>query len=285
MAIDNPYIDDKGGDRILNAKVSPTPNTDYTKYGASANGIFDIIFGRRQPSPLYPKLSSPADEKILVEEWQVIGNQGYTGSCVGWGTANGAIQYQMVKKGTLTKDEWLSPKAAWISSRVRDEWSDNNDTYFALEGTSAKSALDFFRTTGCMLDSWMPNWGDANMSFADAKPIMSKYKISAYFNLGKDQLEWRKWMSAGYPLVVVMKVDQQFYNANSDTGLIERFDTQQGGLHGLHCVSMFGYRKNGRGNNYLLRNSWGTYWGNQGFVSVGDAYAGESFLEVWGVVV
>lgn len=83
MAIDNPYIDDKGGDRILNAKVSPTPNTDYTKYGASANGIFDIIFGRRQPSPLYPKLSSPADED---SRWQVIGNQGYTGSCVGWGT-------------------------------------------------------------------------------------------------------------------------------------------------------------------------------------------------------
>jgi C1A family cysteine protease len=55
--------------------------------------------------------------------------------------------------------------------------------------------------------------------------------------------------------------------------------TANSGLGG-HCVALVGY-VNGR---FIVRNSWGTGWGDKGFAHAADSYAQPAFTEAFGVV-
>src|SRR5438105_1277072 len=68
-------------------------------------------------------LSAPAalPAKVdLRQSWWDIGDQGNTGSCVGWATAEGVMRYLLVTAGRLTKTEHLSPRFVWMSSKETD---------------------------------------------------------------------------------------------------------------------------------------------------------------------
>jgi C1A family cysteine protease len=39
-----------------------------------------------------------------------------------------------------------------------------------------------------------------------------------------------------------------------------------------------------RAGVFIVRNSWGTGWGDKGFAYASDAYAKEAFTEAYGVV-
>lgn len=76
-----------------------------------------------------------------------------------------------------------------------------------------------------------------------------------------------------------MNVDDTWYKATVNGGdLAEYFsETARGG----HAVALVGY-DSGR---FIVRNSWGTDWGDGGFAYASLAYAQEAFTEAYGVVV
>ena len=48
-----------------------------------------------------------------------------------------------------------------------------------------------------------------------------------------------------------------------------------------HAVSIVGHTP-----DYLIvRNSWGTWWGDSGYVLISDDYVKRAFTEAWGVIV
>ena len=73
---------------ILNCLPSPTPERDWGIDVALAAGV-------HAPAAAIP----PA--KDLRTAWWSIGDQGSTGSCVGWGTAEGVLRWHFVKAGKL----------------------------------------------------------------------------------------------------------------------------------------------------------------------------------------
>ena len=76
-----------------------------------------------------------------------------------------------------------------------------------------------------------------------------------------------------------MNVDDTWYKATVNDGNMDEYfpDTARGG----HAVALVGY-SSGR---FIVRNSWGTDWGDDGFAYASLAYAQDAFTEAYGVVV
>ena len=100
-----------------------------------------------------------------------------------------------------------------------------------------------------------------------------------YFNLGKNLSQWKSWLAGTGPILVGLTVDQTFDQATSTGGNLDTFVPNS--VRGGHAVSLVGYTASGR---FILRNSWGTTWGDKGFGYASPAYIAAAFFnESYGV--
>jgi Papain family cysteine protease len=220
----------------------------------------------------------------LRAAWWAIDDQEDTGSCVGWATAEGVARYHMVKAGKLAKNVLLSPRFVWMGSKETDEFTARPETFIEEAGTSLKAAMDIARKYGTVPMSTLPFHivtkmyvGSENTLYAMA----AQRRITSYFNLLKDQNQWRTWLASHGPILVALSVDRSWDNATATGGNIDTFmpNTVRGG----HAVTIVGYTSGGR---FIVRNSWGTGWGDKGFGYVSSAYVAAAFFnESYGVTV
>ncbi len=251
--------------RILNVEPSPKQEEDWTYENAEESRM--IAAAPRVPS-----------SKDLRAAWWKIGDQGSTGSCVGWATADSVLRWQFVNAKRIKNDELLSPRFVWMASKETDPFNSRPTTFIENEGTSLKAALDIARKFGVVKDSALPFasgklWpGDAKTFYAHAAQL----KALAYVNLGTNLTAWRNWLATKGPILTRLDVDDPWQNVGSD-GNLDAYDaaSQQGG----HAVALVGY-KPGR---FIVRNSWGTGWGDKGYAYASLAYAQEAFTEAYGV--
>jgi Papain family cysteine protease len=218
----------------------------------------------------------------LRAAWWTIQDQEDTGSCVGWATADGVARYHMVKAGKLGKAKLLSPRYVWMASKETDEYITRAETFIEEAGTSLKAALDIVRKYGAVTMDRLPFHintkmftGLENTFYASA----AQRKIASYFNLHLDLDQWRSWLAAQGPILAALNVDQSWDNAAANGGNIDVFmpNTVRGG----HAIAIVGYTSTGR---FIVRNSWGTGWGDQGFGYVSPAYIAAGFFnEAYGV--
>ena len=81
--------------------------------------------------------------------------------------------------------------------------------------------------------------------------------------------------------MVGLNVDATWDGAKATHGLLDVF--QPGTIRGGHAVALVGYRADGR---FIVRNSWGTAWGDNGFGYASEAYiTGAFFNESYGVTI
>ena len=116
--------------------------------------------------------------------------------------------------------------------------------------------------------------GSANTFYA----LAAQRRIASYFNLGRNLSAWRNWLATKGPILTRLDVDDAFMQATATKGKLDTY-TANSGLGG-HCVALVGY-VNGR---FIVRNSWGTGWGDKGFAHAADSYAQPAFTEAFGVV-
>ena len=95
--------------RILNCIPSRDTQNDWTTATARGAGLL--------AAPTIPA------SKDLRESWWQIGDQGSSGSCVGWATADGLHRWHFVKTGRLVKTELLSPRFIWMAAKETDEFT------------------------------------------------------------------------------------------------------------------------------------------------------------------
>jgi C1A family cysteine protease len=220
----------------------------------------------------------------LRAAWWKIGDQEDTGSCVGWASTDGVMRYQLVKAGKLGQKERLSPRATWMASKETDEFVTRPETFIEEGGTSLKAAMDICRKYGTVPEALLPFHVDTKMYTGDEDTFFAtaaQRRASAYFNMRKNFGQWRKWLATQGAVMVALSVDATWDNATATHGLLDAFqpDTVRGG----HAVCLVGYRKDGR---FIVRNSWGTAWGDKGFAYASEAYiTGAFFNESYGVTV
>jgi C1A family cysteine protease len=220
----------------------------------------------------------------LRAPWWDIGDQANTGSCVGWGSTDGVARYMFVKGNILPSQIKLSPRFTWMASKESDGTKKHPETMIESAGTMLKGAVDVLRNYGTVPDTELPfvintemYAGDENVFYATA----AKYKIASYFNLQRNLQNWKNWLATRGPILVGLNVDHTWDNATATGGLLDTFlpNTVRGG----HAVTLVGYRTDGR---FIVRNSWGTAWGDKGFAYPSPAYINAAFFnESYGVTI
>jgi len=251
--------------RILNCVPSRDTENDW---------VFDdaVIAGLWAPPPAIP------EAKDLREPWWTVHNQGSTGSCVGWATADAVLRWHFVKAGRLGTEELLSPRFIWMASKETDRFDRRPTTFIETSGTSIKAALDIVRRFGAVKDSVLPFGsgqlypGNSNSFYA----LAAQFKIAGYFNLGTDLDRWRQWLALNGPLASRLNVDATWFAATSTHGNLDTYqaDTARGG----HAIAVVGYTP----DRFIIRNSWGVRWGDEGFAYASEAYARAALTEAYG---
>lgn len=254
--------------RILNVRPSEKTEEDWGFEHAEAA---DVIAA----APPIPA------SKDLRATWWKINDQGTTGSCVGWATADSVVRWHLARTGRIQNSELLSPRFVWMAAKETDTFTTRPTTFVETEGTSLKAALDIVRKYGVIRDKLMP-FATGTLFPGDAKTfyaLAAQLKILAYFNLGTNLSNWRTWLATKGPILTRLDVDRTWDRASDTKGELE--DYQAGTARGGHAVAIVGYRP----GHFIVRNSWGTSWGDKGFAYASLAYAQAAFTEAYGVEV
>ena len=252
--------------RILNCEPSPKQDDDWTFEHAAEADVVDAA----------PPIPSSKD---LRAAWWSINDQGATGSCVGWATADAVLRWHFVKAGKLPEKMLLSPRFIWMAAKETDPDISRPTTFIEDEGTSLKTALDIARKFGAVTDATLP-FASGKLYPSDAKTfyaIAATRKILAYFNLDTDLSRWRTWLATQGPILTRLNVDRTWDNASATRGVLDTYQANR--TRGGHAVALVGYTP----DSFIVRNSWGTSWGDKGFGYASLSYAQEAFTEAYGV--
>jgi C1A family cysteine protease len=252
------------GQRICNLIPSKGTESDWTYRDAVAGGALGAVAA----------LPSSVD---LRAAWWAIDDQEDTGSCVGWATGEGVARYHMVKANKLAKNVRLSPRFVWMASKETDEYTTRAETFIEGAGTSLKAAMDIVRKYGVVTMNQLPFHITTKMFTGNENAFYTaaaQRKIASYFNLHRDLNQWKSWLASQGPILAGLSVDQTWDNATATGGNIDVFlpNTVRGG----HAITIVGYTASGR---FIVRNSWGTGWGDKGFGYVSAAYIAAGFFD------
>lgn len=258
-------------ERICNVVPSRNIENDWTLETALAAGA------------VAAPVALPASVDLRAAWWD-IGDQAATGSCVGWGSTDGVARYHLVKANKLDPKIKLSPRFTWMASKETDEFIRRPQTMIEEAGTSLKAAVDILRKYGPVPETMLPFHINTHM-YPDGENTFyataAMRKIASYVNLRRNTANWRTWLAAHGPILVALNVDRTWDQATATQGKLDTFQptTARGG----HAVCAVGYRADGR---IILRNSWGTAWGDKGFAYASEAYINAAFFdESYGVTI
>lgn len=265
--------------RILNCLPSPQRERDWSLDCAQQAGLIGA------------PLKLPATVDLREDAWWEIGNQGYTGSCVGWATADSVLRWYFVKAGRLDKKEKLSTRYVWMAAKETDEFRQRPTSFIETDGTSLKAALDVARKYGVVTESVLPFTG-GRLYPGDCDPfymLASMRKIASYVSLRglfepQDALLYslRLWLAKRGPILTRLTVDQTFSGLTTDhSGKLEEYVPYPPDKSGGHAVALVGYTPTG----FIVRNSWGTTWGDKGYGYASHDYTFAAFQEAYGVVI
>ena len=259
-------------ERILDCVPSRERERDWT-----ARNVADAApASRREARP---------DELDLRADWWRIGNQESTGACVGWALADSVLRWHFVDAGKLAPDALLSPRFLWMAAKETDEFVSRPTSFLEAAGTSLKAALDIARKFGCIPNDMLP-FDSNNLYRGNPESFYARaatLRIGMYAALD-DQREWKPWIHDRGPILVRIEVDRKWYSASKATPVLDHYDPLPPGdaRIGGHAVAIVGYTDDG---NFIVRNSWGMEWGEDGYAYATPLYLDKAISEAYGVYV
>lgn len=228
----------------------------------------------------YDKLPRKAD--LLTRDYKVlpkqhslmsycpeVKSQSQYGTCTTWAavyaarTIAEAIKYGWTDKSKITS-EAFSPIFVYALIKDKDDKNCQKGSYidevFELmkrKGVSKYSSFD------ALCADYIKN---------DLVLAATNYKIDDYFTLFSITLtdgdakisKVKKSLNENRPVVIAMHIPVSFYRAGEKWNGIDIDPTK----HDYHAMCVIGYDDNMNGGSFQIMNSWGTRWGNNGFVWV-----------------
>jgi len=203
----------------------------------------------------------------LKQYGPVPGDQNPYGTCVGWSTAYTArtISESVSLKRT---DKELSTKNVFSPTYLYKSISDNEGE----EGAYISDALKFLRDTGAVrrraeeLRMKFPDIPITLFAPSEKFPIKDFVRLFGY-SLDKQTesekvLPVKKSLAEGKPVVIGMSCPKSFQSAEG----VWRPTENPNGKYSGHAMCVIGYDDNKYGGAFEIQNSWGTWWGNDGYI-------------------
>ena len=231
--------------------------------------------------PYKAKLTSDSYKKMpasasLEKFCPTAGNQGNYGTCVAFATAyhlrtilHTKLQSEMAG-GNMAN---INPNAGIFSPTFVYEQIKDKEDKDCQEGTNPVDAFDLLKRSGVAKLSTLPyNCGASIRNEAKQEGLNFKitdYQILYTVNETDDDLKinaTKKALSEGYPCMLGFVVAESFYSPKG--GVWKEASTDDGptGKHGRHAMCIVGYDDNKHGGAFRVLNSWGTNWGDKGFI-------------------
>lgn len=264
---------------ILNCSESKCTDTDWNFDDAAS--AQQVTFDATNTALISEEvLTTPSTtSKDLRKDWWPIENQGKTGACVGYATADGVLRWHYTQKGLIEQTVRPSVRFIWMANKETDHLIRYPTTFLESAGTSTKLALSIAQKYGCVLEHMLPMNGKLSpLPVSTFFAIAAQFRIKSYYNLGSgiDKLkDWRAWIDRVGPILTRLDVDETWMKAAKTKGELKR---RTGQVKGGHAVCLVGYTK----DHFIVRNSWGTDWGDEGFGYASNEYAAASFTEAYG---
>ncbi len=264
--------------RVLNCVPSNHSSNDWTYEDGYDAGLLERL-SDIPPQESLEETKPAAFNSDLRTDWWIVGDQGETGSCVGW-AVEAALRYHFTKAGYIktASNCSFSIQQLWMSAKQTcRQGSGSTSLYLEKAATQIKTALDTARKYGVVEESVLPfNHGNCAFSQNSFSLQASRHRLMAYLNLGRDAWTWIQWLKSQGPIIARLDVDNSWMDIGPD-GKLLRYERP---YHGGHAVCLVGF-KNGR---FIIRNSWGKNWGNQGYAFASVVYVMSAITEAYGIL-
>jgi len=220
-------------------------------------------------SKFEPNIDEVPEKVDLRKYMTAVEDQSQTNSCCANAVA-GAYEYinkrQAMQRGDSIAD--ISRMFIYYVGRKKDQQSFGED--FSVqpkdEGMTLGGAISALEMKGACLEK---NW-PFELSRVNARPSPDcfneavQFKISESKKVPVDLDAMRECLAEGMPIIFGLKLTAQFFRPLPGGG-IQTPDPNdpQSSEHGLHAMLIVGY--NDRQEVFIVRNSWGTSWGDRGY--------------------
>ncbi|MCL1943094.1 MAG: DUF4384 domain-containing protein [Candidatus Azobacteroides sp.] len=251
-----------------------------TKYGFNPPRFTGELMTEEQYQsiPLVPKVRSltPLPPSVSLKKYcPVPGNQGRYGTCSGWASAYAARTISWAVKNNLT-DVLDITNQSFSPSFVYTQVKDSNDVD-CQSGTYLNRCVGVLKEKGAVFQTDLPLPFQCNPDitpfFQEAKAYVIKdyQRLTGYAGIQSEEDfdNIKKALADNKPVIGSIKCDRSFVNAWGSKVWSGAFNDPQE----CHAVCLTGYDDNfDNGDGTLgaveLMNSWGTVWGDGGFIRV-----------------
>jgi C1A family cysteine protease len=214
-----------------------------------------------------PTLTALPKQVDMRPQCPAVYDQGHLGSC----TANAigaAIEFDQMKQ-QLAAPHPFTPSRLFIYYNERViEHSVNSDA-----GAQIRDGIKSVGKQGVCPET---EWPYDPTKFAAQPPPATyadaaKYKAISYARITQALTQMKGCLAAGYPIVMGFTVYDGFMSDEvAKTGEAQMPDLTTEHVQGGHAVMAVGY--DDAQQRFLVRNSWGTGWGMQGYFTIPYAY-------------
>lgn len=195
-------------------------------------------------------------------------SQGQYGTCTSWATTYAFRTILDAVRNNWNREEMITSNAyapLFIYSQIKDK-----DDIQCRKGSQISEALLRLQNVGAvkkeqfdvMCADYIP---DNIMSLASANKIGGFTTLVVYGQTLMDPVKVsviKKAISQKQPVVIAMHISPSFNTAK------DVWDGNTWGRDGYHAMCVVGFDDNKYGGAFLIMNSWGSKWGNNGFIWV-----------------
>jgi len=209
-----------------------------------------------------PAISLPQSVD-LRPQCSPVEDQGQLGACTSFGTI-GALEFLELKDGKPLNI--LSHLFEYYNSRLL-EGTTNQDS-----GAQIRDAIKAAKMYGICTEKTLPyiiknfKKKPSTACYTEA----TKYELITYKTVNQTLNDMQSCLASGYPIIIGMSVYESFESQEvAQTGIVPMPKNNEQ-LLGGHCVLVVGY--DNASQRFIVKNSWNTTWGIQGYFTIPYAY-------------
>jgi len=200
------------------------------------------------------------------------GDQGNYGTCVGWASAYAARTIaESVSMNRM--DYFLVTNNVFSPIFVyKGSYSLKNINPTGQEGAAINDVLDFMKIEGPVKRAEFEKTMDFPLITLSMFSGSRRYPIGGYVTLYSSRRGSeidttrtdmvKKSISEGKPVIIGMNCPDSFFNAKEVWRPADNYMVDHGG----HAMCVVGYDDTKYGGAFEILNSWGTRWGNNGYI-------------------